>query len=81
VLLIGLEFLCHYFFRKLGLSSSVGKAPRSPLVLQLTALQMCSLEEDFFDIGWNLASESLEQNLGWVGVIDQLCCVLMKESR
>jgi hypothetical protein len=80
VLLIGQEFLFHHFFRKLGLSSSVGKAPRSPLVLQLTTLQMCSLEEDFFDIGWNLASESLEQNLGWVGVIDQLCCVLMKES-
>jgi len=42
---------------------------------------MCGLEEDFFDIGWNLASESLEQNLGRVRVIDQLCRILMKESR
>jgi len=42
---------------------------------------MCSLEEDFFDIGWNLASGSPKQNLGWVRVIDQLCRILMKESR
>jgi len=42
---------------------------------------MCGLEEDFFNIGWDLASESPKQNLGWVGVIDQLCRVLMKEGR
>jgi hypothetical protein len=42
---------------------------------------MCGLEEDFFDIGWDLASESSEQNLGWVGVIDQLRRVLVKEGR
>jgi len=42
---------------------------------------MCGLEEDFFNIGRNLASEGLEQNLGRVRVIDQLSRVLMKESR
>jgi len=81
VLLIGQELLFPHLFRELSLSSSIGKAPRSPLVLQLTTLQMCGLEEDFFDIGWDLASENPEQNHGWVGVINQLCCVLMKEGR
>jgi len=42
---------------------------------------MCGLEEDFFSIGRNLASEGLEQNFGQVRVIDQLSCVLMEESR
>jgi hypothetical protein len=41
---------------------------------------MRSLEENFFGVGRNLASEGLEQNLGWVRVIDQLSRVLMKES-
>ena len=42
---------------------------------------MRSLEEGFFSIGRNLASEGLEQNLGRVRVIDQLSRVLMEESR
>jgi len=42
---------------------------------------MCGLEKDFLGIGRNLASEGLEQNLGWVGVIDQLCRILVEESR
>ena len=63
------------------MSRSVGKALGSFLVLQLTTLQMCGLEEDFFSIGRNLASEGLEQNLGRVRVIDQLSRVLMEESR
>jgi len=79
--LIGQELLFHHLLRKPGLSSSIGKAPGGPLVLQLTALQMCGLEEDFFSIGRNLASEGLEQNLGRVRVIDQLSRVLMEESR
>ena len=39
-------------------------------VLQLTALQMCGLEEDLFSIDRNLASEDFEQSLGWVGVVN-----------
>jgi len=62
------------------LSGSIGKAPSGPLVLQLTTFQMCGLEKDFIDIGRNLASEGLEQNLGWIGVIDQLCRILVEES-
>jgi len=42
------------------MSRSVGKALGSSLVLQLAALQMCSLEENFFSIGRNLASQGLE---------------------
>jgi len=42
---------------------------------------MSGLEKDFLGIGRNLAPEGLEQNLGWVGVIDQLCRILVKESR
>jgi len=38
------------------------------------------LEEDFFGIGRNLASEGFEQNLGWVGVINQPGRVLVKEG-
>jgi len=38
------------------------------------------LEEDFFGIGRNLASEGLEQDFGWVGVINQLGRVLVKEG-
>jgi len=63
-----------------GLSGSIGKTPGGPLVLQLTTFQMCGLEKDFLGIGRNLASERLEQSLGWVRVIDQLCCILMEES-
>jgi len=63
------------------MSRSIGKALGSFLVLQLMALQMCGLEEDFINISRNLASESLEQSLGRVRVIDQLSRVLMEESR
>jgi hypothetical protein len=62
----------------MGLSSSIGKALDGSLVLQLAAFQMCSLEEGFFDIGRNLISKGLEQGLGWVRIVDQLGCVLMK---
>jgi hypothetical protein len=41
---------------------------------------MSGLEKGFFDIGWDLASESSEQGLGRVGVVNQLRCVLVKES-
>jgi hypothetical protein len=81
VLLIGQELLFHHLLRKPGLSSSIGKVRGGPLVLQLTTLQMCGLEEDFFGIGRNLASEGLEQSFGQVRVIDQLSSILMEESR
>jgi len=42
---------------------------------------MCGQEEGFFNIGRNLVSESLEQNLGRVRVINQLSYVLMEEGR
>jgi len=42
------------------MSRSIGKALGSPLVLQLMALQMCCLEENFFSIGRDLASQGLE---------------------
>jgi len=41
---------------------------------------VCSLKEDFLSIGRDLASEGLEQSLGWVGVINQLGRVLVKEG-
>jgi hypothetical protein len=42
---------------------------------------MCSVEECFLGIGRDLASKGLEQSFGWVGIIDQLGCVLMKYGR
>jgi hypothetical protein len=42
------------------LSGSIGKASGSLLVLQLTALQVCCLKENFFGIGGDVASQSLE---------------------
>jgi len=81
VLLIGQELLFHHLLGEPGLSSSIGKTPSGPLVLQLTTLQMCGLEKDFFGIGRNLASEGLEQNLGRIRVINQLSRVLMEEGR
>jgi len=60
MLFIGKKFFFHHLLRKPSLSGSVGKALGSPLVLQLTALQMCCLEENFFGIGWDLASQSIE---------------------
>jgi len=60
------------------MSGSIGKALSGLLVLELAALQMCSLEEDFFGVSRDLASERFKQGLGWVGVINQLSCILMK---
>jgi hypothetical protein len=80
VLLIGQEFLFPHFIGELSLSGSIGKTPRSSLVLQLATLQMSGLEQDFFDVGRDLASESSEQGLGRVGVIDQMRCILVKEN-
>jgi hypothetical protein len=42
---------------------------------------VCSLKKDFLGIGKDLTSESLEQGLGRIGVVDQLSCVLMKEGQ
>jgi len=39
-----------------------------------------SLEENLLGIGRDLASESLEQNLSWIEVINQLSCILMKQG-
>ena len=54
------SFFLHHLFGKTSLSSSDGKALGHPLVLQLTALQVCCLKENFFDIGGDVASQSLE---------------------
>jgi len=63
------------------MSSSIGKALNSLLILKLSTLQVSSLEEDLFSIDRNLASKSLEQGFGRIGVINQLGRVLMKEGR
>ena len=60
------------------MSGSIGKALSGLLVQKLSTLQVCSLEEDLLGIGRDLASESLKQSLGWIGVINQLGCILMK---
>ena len=62
------------------MSSSIGKALNGLLILKLSALQVNSLEENLLGIGRNLASESLEQGLGRIRVVDQLGRVLMKEG-
>jgi len=46
------------------MSGSVSKTLGGLLVLELPALQVCSLEENLFSIGWNLAVKSLEQSFG-----------------
>jgi len=63
------------------MGGSIGKALGGLLVLELAALQVCSLEKDLFGIGRNLASKSFKQSLGWIGVIDQLGCILMKQGQ
>jgi len=60
------------------MSGSIGEALSGLSVLELSALQVSSFEENLLGIGRDLASESFEQNLGWVGVINQLGCILMK---
>jgi len=52
------------------MSGSVGKALSGLLVLELSTFQLCSLEENLLGIGRDLASESFEQSLGWIGVIN-----------
>jgi len=42
------------------MGGSIGKALSGLLVLELTTLQVCSLEEDLLGIGRDLASESLK---------------------
>jgi len=68
--LIGKVFHFHYFLRELGMGGSIGKALSGLLVMELAALQVCSLEEDLFGIGRDLASKSFKQSLGWIRVIN-----------
>jgi len=63
------------------MSSSIGKALSGLLVLELSTLQVCSLEENLLGIGGDLASKNFEQSLGWIGVINQLGCILMKQGQ
>ena len=63
------------------MSGFVGKALSGLLVLELVTLQVCSLEEDLFGIGRDLASKSFKQSLGWIGVINLLGCILMKQGQ
>jgi len=42
------------------MSGSIGKTLGSLLVLELAALQVCSLEENLFGIGWDLTPKSFE---------------------
>jgi hypothetical protein len=42
------------------MSGSIGKELSGLLILELSTLQMCSLEEDFLGIGRDLASESFK---------------------
>jgi hypothetical protein len=81
VFLIGKVFHFHYLLRELGMGGSIGKALSGLSVLELVALQVCSFEKDFFGVGRDLASKSLKQSLGWIGVIDQLSCILMKQGQ
>jgi len=46
------------------MGGSIGKALSGLLVLELAALQVCSLEKDLFGIGNNLASKIFKQSLG-----------------
>ena len=63
------------------MSGSIGKALGSFLILRLAALEVCSLKKSLLDIGRDLASESFKQSLGWIGVINQLGCILMKQGQ
>ena len=59
------------------MGGSIGKRLGSLLVLELTAFQVCSLEKNLFGISWNLATKSLEQSFGWIGIVNQLSSVLV----
>jgi len=60
----------HYLLRELGVGGSIGKTLGSLLVLELAALQVCSLKENLFDIGWDLTPKSFEQSFGWIRIIN-----------
>jgi len=74
--IVSMLYLQH-FLLELGLGSSVGKALKSLLVLELTTFQMGNLEEHLVSIGWNLIMEGLEDGLSWVRVIYQLSYILL----
>jgi hypothetical protein len=76
--LIGKALYLHYFLYELDVSSSVGKTLGGLLVLELAAFQVCSLKQDFFYIGWDLASKRLEQSFGRIRVIDHLGNILVQ---
>jgi len=59
------------------MGGSIGKTLGSLLVLELTALQLCSLEKNLSNIGWNLAAKGLEQGFGWIGIVNQLSSILV----
>jgi hypothetical protein len=62
----------------LGVSGSIGKMLGSLLVVGLAAFQVCSLKQDFFCIGWDLAPKGLKESFGRVRNIDQLSGILMQ---
>jgi len=70
VFLISKVFHFHYLLRKLGVGGSIDKMLGSLLILELAALQVCSMEKDLFGIGRDLASESFEQSFCWIRVIN-----------
>jgi len=76
--LISKVLYLHYFLCELSVSSSIGKTLGGLLILELAAFQVCSLKQDFFYIGWDLASKGLEQSFGWIRVIDQLGSILVQ---
>jgi len=63
------------------MSGPIGKTLGGLLVLELTTLQVCSLEKNLFSIGWNLATESLEQSFGWISIVNQLSSVLVQQGQ
>jgi hypothetical protein len=65
----------------LGVSGSIGKTLGSLLVLELVPFQVCSLKQDFFCIGWDLAPKGLKQSFGRVRIIDQLSGILMQQNQ
>ena len=59
------------------MGGSIGKALSGLLVLELAALQVCSLEKNFLGIGWDLTPKSFKQSFGWIRVINQLSSVFV----
>jgi len=52
------------------MGGSIGKTLGSLLILELVALQVCSLEKNLLGIGRDLTSERFEQSFGWIRVIN-----------